>query len=180
LARDIYGLGGRPALRDPYGASAAGRPLEPACRDQGKVIFAGSTFRREKMRCLVWRGTSITAQSRCSSTSLPPLIAHPRSLGTMVDPIQKLAMVPRLWSGRNDGRRRELRSPNLRRAMTANSGHGRRSGQGAPSVRSTSSTGNILSPPALTLRAKSGQWAGLLDHLDPTRFAETLILGGAE
>jgi hypothetical protein len=68
----------------------------------------------------------------------------------MVDPIQKLAMVPRLWSGRNDGRRRELRSPILRRAMTANSGHGRRSGQGAPSVRSTSSTGNILSPPAIT------------------------------
>ena len=32
-------------LRDPYGASAAGRPLEPACRDQGKVIFAGSTLR---------------------------------------------------------------------------------------------------------------------------------------
>ena len=45
LAKDIYGLGGRPALRDPYGASAAGRPLEPACRDQGKVIFAGSTLR---------------------------------------------------------------------------------------------------------------------------------------
>jgi hypothetical protein len=33
-------------------------------------------FRREKMRCLVWRGTSITAPSRCSSRSLPPLMAH--------------------------------------------------------------------------------------------------------
>ena len=31
----------------------------------------------------------------------------------------------------------------------AEMGHGRRSSQGAPSVRSTSSTGNILSPPAL-------------------------------
>ena len=48
LARDIYGLGGRPALRDPCGASAAGRPLEPACWDQGTVIFAGTTFRRKK------------------------------------------------------------------------------------------------------------------------------------
>jgi hypothetical protein len=32
---------------------------------------------------------------------------------------------------------------------SAASGHGRRFGQGAPSVRSTSSTGHILSPPAL-------------------------------
>src|SRR5260370_3623373 len=38
--------------------------------------------------------------------------------------------------------------------MTA-SDHGRRSGQGAPSVRSTSSIGNFVSPPALTLRAMS-------------------------
>ena len=39
-------------------------------------------------------------------------------------------------------------------------GHGRPSGQGAPSVRSTSSTGNILSPPALTLRAKRRHASG--------------------
>jgi hypothetical protein len=35
------------------------------------------------------------------------------------------------------------------RAAMSLEGHGRRFGQGAPSVRSTSSTGNILSPPAL-------------------------------
>src|SRR5580693_1340610 len=75
--RDTYGLGGRPALRDPCRPSAAGC-LEPVCLAQGKVILAASTFRREKVRWDPCNGTSITAQSRCSSRSLPPLMAHTR------------------------------------------------------------------------------------------------------
>jgi hypothetical protein len=46
-ARDTYGLGRRPALREPY--RPVGR-LELVCLAQGRVILAGSTFRREKMR----------------------------------------------------------------------------------------------------------------------------------
>jgi len=44
-ARDIYGLWGRPALRDPCRPSGAGC-LELICLAQGKVILAASTFRR--------------------------------------------------------------------------------------------------------------------------------------
>jgi hypothetical protein len=73
--RDTYGLGGRPALRDPCRVRGY---LEIVCLAQGRVIFAGSTFRREKMRCDLFTGRSITAQSRCNSTSLPPLMAHKR------------------------------------------------------------------------------------------------------
>ena len=73
--RDTYGLGGRPALREPY-RSVGG--LELVCLAQGRVILAGSTLRREKMRLDPCTGTSITAQSRCSSRSLPPLMAHKR------------------------------------------------------------------------------------------------------
>src|SRR3984893_11557618 len=73
--RDTYGLGGRPAWRDPCRVRGY---LEIVCLAQGRVIFLASTFRREKMRCELCSGTSITAQSRCSSTSLPPLIAHKR------------------------------------------------------------------------------------------------------
>src|SRR5580704_13739351 len=74
--RDTYGLGGRPSLREPCRPSAAGWQL--VCLVHGKVIFAGSTLRREKMRLDPCTGTSITAQSRCSSRSLPPLMAHKR------------------------------------------------------------------------------------------------------
>src|SRR5262249_15453988 len=42
----------------------------------GKLILVRSTLRREKTRCRVWRGMSITAQFRYSPTSLPPFIAH--------------------------------------------------------------------------------------------------------
>ena len=45
LARDTYDLRGRPALRDPCRPSTAGC-LELVCLAQGKVILAGSTFRR--------------------------------------------------------------------------------------------------------------------------------------
>jgi hypothetical protein len=76
-ARDIYGLGGRPALREPCSPKAAGG-LELVGLAQGNVILVGSTFRREKTRLDPCTGTSITAQSRCSSTSPPPLIAHSR------------------------------------------------------------------------------------------------------
>jgi hypothetical protein len=64
LARDIYGLWGRPALREPY------RPvggLELVCLAQGRVILAGSTFRREKMRldpCTDRRADAARASSR--------------------------------------------------------------------------------------------------------------------
>src|SRR5580692_9691563 len=75
--RDTYGLGGPPALREPCRPKAAGG-LELVGLAQGNVILAGSTFRREKMRLDPSTGTSITAQSRCSSTSLPPLMAHKR------------------------------------------------------------------------------------------------------
>ena len=75
--RDTYGLGGPPALGEPCRPKAAGG-LELVGLAQGKVILAGSTFRREKMRLDRSTGTSITAQSRCSSTSLPPLMAHKR------------------------------------------------------------------------------------------------------
>jgi hypothetical protein len=50
-ARDTYGLGGLPALRDPC-PSAAG------CLAQGKVILAASTFRRLKMRWDLLRAES--------------------------------------------------------------------------------------------------------------------------
>jgi hypothetical protein len=70
--RDTYGLGGPPALREPCRPSAASC-LELVCVAQGKVILAASTFRREKVRWDPCTGTSITAQSRCSSRSLPPL-----------------------------------------------------------------------------------------------------------
>ena len=76
--RDTYGLGRRPALREPC------RPSAPGCLElvrQGKVILAASTFRRLKMRWDPCSGTSITAQSRCSSRSLPPLMAHKRHRG---------------------------------------------------------------------------------------------------
>src|SRR4029077_17021154 len=66
--RDTYGLGGLPALREPYRPKAAGG-LELVGLAQGKVILAGSTFRREKMRLDPSTGTSITAQSRCTSRS---------------------------------------------------------------------------------------------------------------
>ena len=75
--RDTYGPGGPPALREPCRPKAAGG-LELVGLAQGNVILAGSTFRREKMRLDPCTGTSITAQSRCSSTSLPPLMAHKR------------------------------------------------------------------------------------------------------
>ena len=55
-ARDTYGLWGRPALRDPRRPSAADW-LELVCLAQGKVILAASTFRREKMRWDLCRGT---------------------------------------------------------------------------------------------------------------------------
>jgi uncharacterized protein YbjT (DUF2867 family) len=50
---DTYGLGRRPALREPY------RPvggLELVCLAQGRVILAGSTFRRLKMRSDLCKG----------------------------------------------------------------------------------------------------------------------------
>jgi hypothetical protein len=58
-------------------ARAAGY-LKLACFSHGRVIFAGSTFLRKKIRCDLFTGRSITAQSRCSSTSLPPVMAHKR------------------------------------------------------------------------------------------------------
>src|SRR6476646_6560881 len=73
--RDTYGLGGPPALREPCRPSAASC-LELVCLAQGKVILAASTFRRLNMRWDLCSGTSMTAQFRHSSTSLPPLMAH--------------------------------------------------------------------------------------------------------
>jgi hypothetical protein len=66
------------SLRDPCRPKAAGGLELVGLAAQGNVILAGSTFRREKMRLDPCTGPSITAQSRCSSTSLPPLMAHRR------------------------------------------------------------------------------------------------------
>jgi hypothetical protein len=68
----------------PLGMASLARPLPYAqalrfaSTYQGKVILAGSTFRREKMRLDPCTGTSISAQSRCSSTRLPPFRTHRR------------------------------------------------------------------------------------------------------
>ena len=44
----------------------------------GNVTFPASTRRRSKTRRDPFAASSMTAQSRCSSTSLPPLMAHNR------------------------------------------------------------------------------------------------------
>ena len=45
---------------------------------QGNVTFPASTRRRSKTRRDPFAASSMTAQSRCSSTSLPPWMAHNR------------------------------------------------------------------------------------------------------
>ena len=64
--RDDNGVSFGCGAREPCRPKAAGG-LELVGLAQGKVILAGSTFRREKMRLDPCTGTSIAAQSRCSS-----------------------------------------------------------------------------------------------------------------
>jgi DNA invertase Pin-like site-specific DNA recombinase len=71
----------RPALDKALAAARVRQvPLVVAKVDRlkGKEIFAASMFRREKTRCDRCTGTSMSAQSRRSSTNLPPLMAHRR------------------------------------------------------------------------------------------------------
>ena len=76
-ALGTMGSGDRQLCEAPAAQGGAVGP-ELVCLAQGRMIFAGSTFRRSKMRCDLFTGRSITAQSRCSSTSLPPFKAHSR------------------------------------------------------------------------------------------------------
>jgi hypothetical protein len=78
--RDTYGLGGPPALRERCRPKAADG-LELVGLAQGKVILAGSTFRREKMRLDVLRGC-LTEKSlvKIGETSHTSLWCNPRGL----------------------------------------------------------------------------------------------------
>jgi hypothetical protein len=108
-------------LREPCRPKAAGG-LELVGLAQGKVILAGSTFRREKMRLDPRTGTSITAQSRCSSRSLPPLIAHKRpalprwSRGRLgAQPNRAIASQPKERDRRSPIKRERLRALRAKR-----------------------------------------------------------------
>ena len=73
LALQLVGDGGAVGLKSQKSPS----PNDRYARSHGKMTFPAATSRRLKVRCL-FTGSSMTAQSRRSSTSLPPLMAQSR------------------------------------------------------------------------------------------------------
>jgi hypothetical protein len=82
--RDTYGSMASAAIGNPE-ASPGGRFFDrsdhtsPGRRPHsihGNVTFPASTRRSSKTRRDPFAASSMTAQSRCSSSSLPPLMAH--------------------------------------------------------------------------------------------------------
>ena len=84
--RDTYGSMASAAIGNPRPAHVAAffdrnDHTSPGRRPrsiQGNVTFPASTRRRSKTCRDPFAASSMTAQSRCSSTSLPPLMAHNR------------------------------------------------------------------------------------------------------